>query len=41
MKIVYQQMQERIIKPLQQWIRKIMNNRDDDDNSFNHPWAIL
>jgi len=38
---MYQLLQERVIKPLQQWIRKIIRRRDDDDNSFDHPWAIL
>ena len=41
MKTIHQQLHAKIIVPLQQWIRRIINKRDDDDNQFNQPWAIL
>jgi hypothetical protein len=41
MKTVYLQLQYRVIKPLQQWIRKMVKREDDDDNQFNHPFAIF
>ncbi len=41
MKAIFEQLNEKIILPLQQWIRRITNKRDDDDNQFNQPWAIL
>ena len=41
MKTSYRQFHEQVIKPLKQWIRRIIKNQDDDDNQFNHPWAIF
>ena len=41
MKTSYRQLIEQAIKSLKQWIRRITNKQDDDDNQFNHPWAIF
>ncbi|MEP6750689.1 MAG: hypothetical protein ABJB86_23330 [Bacteroidota bacterium] len=41
MKTSYLLLRELIIKPIRQWIRRIINKQDDDDNQFNHPWAIF
>jgi len=41
MKKSYHQLIKQVIKPLKQWIRRITNKQDDDDNHFNHPCAIF
>lgn len=41
MKNMYCQLQERLIRPLKEWLRRLTNKQDDDDNPFNHPWAIF
>ena len=41
MKTNYHQLCERVVKSLKEWIRRIINRQDDDDNQFNHPWAIF
>ena len=41
MKSLYSALKETFIYPLKNWIRKLIHEKDDDDNSFNHPWAIF
>ncbi len=40
MKTNYRQLTLQAIKYVKEWIRRKMN-KDDDDNQFNHPWAIF
>ena len=41
MKTSYRLLQEQIIKSVKEWIRRVTNKRDDDDNQFNHLLAIF
>jgi len=41
MKTSYRQLGEQVIKFVKECIRRITKKQDDDDNQFNHPWAIF
>jgi len=41
MKTSYRLLQEQIFKSIKEWIRRVTNKQDDDDNQFNHPGAIF
>lgn len=31
----------RVWEPIRNWINKVVKRKDDDDNQFNHPYAIF
>lgn len=31
----------RVWDPVKKWINKVVNRNDDNDNHFNHPYAIF
>ena len=37
----YRLLHKHLVKELRAWVRRILKKQDDDDNQFNHPWAIF
>jgi hypothetical protein len=41
MKQYYYYLYNYLWKPARNFIVKLIKGRDDDDNHFNHPWAVV